>query len=179
VMNGEAAMETRTYGPIFDALAERPHKLGELLDLPEVRGSSLQPVELAAVLAATQQALPLVPDAEAADPAPARRFNTALGRRIRDEASFRDVAIASPLIGTGVSVNTAGLAAHHALATGCPPDAPLLAERVWDVLSARGETVVKDGKPVIGAAPSIALLVEKIKPVLQDTLPIWKKLKTI
>ena len=49
---GEVELARKTYEPVFDALAEAPRTIGELLDLPALRAanSTARPVELAGIL---------------------------------------------------------------------------------------------------------------------------------
>lgn len=176
---GEATLAETTYAPIFDALAESPRTVGDLLALPEVRDTTLQAIELCGVLPGSAQAMPIAPLGEATDAAPSLRYNVAVARRNRDEDPFRSIALASPLLGTGLQVNSAELSVYEGLAAGVPRDPKLLAGRVADALAARGEHVIDKDKPLHDRAEAVAFLSDKLATLLQDIVPVWERLRAI
>jgi SAM-dependent methyltransferase len=173
---GDAAMDPATYGPVFDALAERPHRIGELLDgTGASRGTTPAPVELAALLATSLQALPIVaaPDVE-----PAKRFNRSIAASFRHDEPGRRYALAAGRLGTGLLVNPIQLIVYDAVAGGRtePND---LAAHLDTVLSERGDVLSRDGQPIRSADERHAAIRENLDLVLHEFVPLWRALEMI
>jgi SAM-dependent methyltransferase len=175
---GEAELPEQTYGPIFDALSERPRTISELLDLPELRGvSRTNPVELAGMLAGAQQVLPVTDAASGyRAEATANRFNRSLARDVEHEPFNKRLALASPVLGTGIHAGVIDLAAFDALSAGRGPDVREVAHRLWKPLASRGEKLLHEGKPVEGEEESLGLLVKKVELALRAQEPVWRRL---
>ena len=79
---GEAEMSENSYKPIFEALAERPHTVGELMELPAVKAvGNAEAPEVAGILIGSAQAdIVSFPGRTSEVTERARRYNAALGR---------------------------------------------------------------------------------------------------
>jgi SAM-dependent methyltransferase len=178
---GEAQLTEGVYRPILDALAERPHTVGELMDLPPVREqSTATAAEIAGMLVGTDQALPVAKP----EPAPAetdlcRAFNRTLGRQFLYAKCNTSTGLASPLVGTGAYFDVVDVLSVLALEEGQAESPKTLARFVWQPLKARGETLVQEGRPVEGEAESLALLEGRAEAFLERGLPLLRRLKAL
>ncbi|MDB5407386.1 MAG: methylase [Rhodospirillales bacterium] len=173
---GRATLQPRTYEPVFDALAERPHTIGELLQLPQLAGAStVKAVELAGMLASTGQALPTI---TGGTPEPARRFNRRLVAGLLAGETSRRYALAVPRLATGLSAGLLQLLVLAALSAGRErPDA--VADHVHAALASRGEKMIRDGGLVEAEDECRRLVREEVGIVLRDLVPLWRKLDII
>ena len=173
---GEAKLEERLYGPVFAKLAQRPSTVGELLDLPEVKGiSTATPAELTGMLYGSWQALPLRRAVDAATQRGVLRLNSVMTQRaIADGKTSSPVAAAAT--GSGLHLGFFEVLAYERLAAGAPADADALAAAVWQQFAARGETLRSGGTPIEGEAENLAILRREFAAVLTDALPIWRQL---
>ena len=78
---GRASMEAPFYQPIAAALAERPRRVRELLELPELVGRRDNPAELIGLMVGTDQAMPVTLRPAAPDEA-GTRFNRVAARQL-------------------------------------------------------------------------------------------------
>src|ERR1700722_5954010 len=112
---GKITAREEMLNPILDALASRPHGFAELAALPAMKDKTLRQISQAAsLLIATSQAAiyPMPPPTRTASKAHA--LNRVLADAMRHGDEFH--VLASPLLGSGVSVTSAGLLAHRLLA---------------------------------------------------------------
>lgn len=174
---GEGALSPDTYNPVFDALAEEPRSIGELLDLPELRQakSSIDAVELAGVLVGTRQAEP-VRDATTSDMARARRFNNALSEHIIRGGTYRGPALASAMIGTAISQAPFQIIVCAEVAADPDATAESVADGVLARLNAVGEVLLREGKSVGDDGGLKNTLIAELRTFLADRIPLWKSL---
>jgi SAM-dependent methyltransferase len=176
---GEATLTESVYRPILDALAERPHAVGELMDLPAVRShSAATAAEIAGMLIGSDQAMPAL----GTEPAPAateacRGFNRALGRQFLFAKCNTNTGLASPLLGTGAYVDVIDVLSLLAVEEGEAATPEALAAFVWQPLKARGEKLIKEGELVEDEAENLALLRDREEAFLARGLPLLRKLK--
>lgn len=182
---GEASMEPRVYEHIFDALAKRPLTVGELLDLPEIKGrSSVTPREIVGMLVGSDQALPMlqesaVQESAAEAKAAALRFNRVSARHASNAETNSRLALAAPAFGTGLYASVFELAAYFGLLSGAGASPEDLAPLIWAPIHARGEKLIKDGQPVEDEAENLALIREQVASILRDRLPLWQRFHAI
>ena len=131
-------------------------------------------MEILGVLAGTAQVGPVID--EAPDPAAAVRINRAVAERATVEEIPRGVALAAPLVGSGLGVGTVPLLAYSAFATDRNADNHAVVDRLWAILAKRGESLVKDGKPVQGEEENRRLLYEHVQTAREKLLPLWRSL---
>jgi len=181
---GEAKISEAVYGPIFDALAERPHSLAELLDLPAVRGqTAATPAEVAGMLTGTQQTMPLPeggPDAAADADAGRRvqRFNEAAARQFLYAKSNTRTALAATVLGTGVYLNVVEMLCYLAMASGAGSTTDELAAFVWEPLKARGEKLFFKGEEFQSDEDNLNLLRDHATAFQEHMLPLLRRLGT-
>jgi SAM-dependent methyltransferase len=176
---GEARLEEKVYAPVFGALARGVMTPAELLDLESVRGkSSVTAVELVGMLVGSSQALaaPSAPSPGGARSAEA--FNRSVLQKCFGEGRT-STALASPVAASGIHVNLFEMLCYDALRSGAPESAEAIANAAWSALSGRGESLRKDGVPIVGAEENLAILRQELATVLRDSIPIWRRLGVV
>jgi hypothetical protein len=156
---GQAALDRRFFGPVVAALAERPRRVGELLELPDLPRRD-NPAEIVGMLVGTDQALPVL--APPADPDQcAVALNQAAARRFVQPGN----------IGTSMALATSG--------TGSPLPCPMLDLFVAAQL-AHNPVPEPDGWAARFAAgrpetekERLRLFIERL---LAERAPIWRSL---
>lgn len=174
--HGNAKLNEAAYRPVVAALAERPRSVGELLELPEVRRTTLQPVELVGMLAATRQAQPLLPEGAVATVGAAARFNHAVAATVREHDVPLLVGLAMPRAGSAYFLSPAEVLAFDILSND-PASRPRdIAHAVWPTVKARGDRLRRDDRPIEDDAEAEAFLAERLEKTIRDELPIWRQL---
>ncbi|NYE63759.1 SAM-dependent methyltransferase [Duganella sp. 1224] len=173
---GEVSGREDFYLAVFDALAERPHSLLELTQLPALAGQGLQTVaQIAALLTAANQAAFFFPPP--ADNPAAARLNAVLAAQTR--YSDEHQALCSPLLSSGISVSYLDrlmLAAIHQRAE-LTPDA--LARAAWQLMAPSGRRLQSDGATLQSEAENLALLQAHARDFLASRLPLWRTLRLL
>lgn len=176
---GEAEMDAAHYRPIFEALADRPRTVGELLDLPALNGARLSPVEVAGMLVGSQQALPAAATGRSDAPPPAvlafNRIQTGTAVQERRKSS----SLASGLCRSGLHISMMEALLYDGLAAGLPPDLPPLLDHALARLLGGGERLVRDGVTLQGADESRAAVADSLSWCLEHSLPVWRKLGAV
>lgn len=104
VQAGHATLEHAFYRPIVAALHERPYRVRDLINLPEVVGRRDNPAELVAILVGTNQATPVTMRSPLADD-PSARFNYLMAHQMRRlRAAGVGLALASARFGTALTI---------------------------------------------------------------------------
>ncbi|WP_422015496.1 class I SAM-dependent methyltransferase [Reyranella sp.] len=172
----EANLQPDVYGLLVEALASDGHAPKTIADL-RARGaarnvSAAHIVEGVAMLIGMDHAVP----AEAAT-AESRRRCAALNRALCERARRGDEfpCLASPVAGTGIEVSRLQQCFLLALANGAT-DAVAVARDVWAMLSAMGQSVLKDGKGLEGAEANLAELEQQAAAFQSQRLPLLKSL---
>lgn len=175
---GEAELRQDIYRPLIDALAKdgcAPRSLASLRDEPGLKSLEFgQLAEAVIILVGAGHAHPVQQEEiiERARPACAR-LNTHLCTQAlsREEVNV----LASPVIGTGVTVPRFHQMFLHAIAEGhkTPRD---WAKSAWEALSACGHLVLKDDKTLETPEENLAELESIAKTFQSDRLPILKTL---
>ncbi|MCA8931644.1 MAG: methyltransferase regulatory domain-containing protein [Rhodospirillaceae bacterium] len=143
---GEAQLNPDTYGPLLEALADGPKPIGLLCDISASKGGNrVAPVEVAGVLTACGWAVPIGPNLGTPDPQRAGRYNAAVARHVRDAMTFERLAFAVPSFRGGIPIDgfDALMMAEWLDGAHEPQD---IADRVWALVEARDENIVKDGE---------------------------------
>ena len=173
---GQATISEDVYTPVLDALAERPHTLGELIDLPALRGKpGLSMAEIAGMLTGTDQTLPLDPTAHH-EPPRAKQFNLTLGRQCLYAKTNTRIGLACSLVSTGIYATVIEALAYLGLESGLPENAAELARFVYAPIAARGENLIEKGEPITDEAQALALLTERTAGFLEHKLPLLRHL---
>ncbi len=159
------------YAPIADALADRIVPFDELAVLDAFDGKLSILLECLGLLVHSGQAVALLPPEP--DTEPAKRFNRMVVEQARAGRMYN--TLASPLARTGLGVGELGL-----LAVACVMEGTTELEKISaDALSrvkALGRVVVKDGEAVHDDDAALATLTERMRPILEKHVPIWRRL---
>jgi hypothetical protein len=174
---GELIGREDFYGPIVDRLAGGPTAFDELLALPAFGEAAVDRlVECLAVLIHSGQVLARAAPAPE-DGAPARRFN----RMVVDAARTGRLYgwLASPVARTGVRVDDFGLLTLAALFDGeaAPPEAA--ARRGLAVIAGLGRRPRDGGRALDDDGEALAFLAERMRPALEEDLPLWRSLGVV
>ncbi len=169
---GEATLHADVYGPILDGLADGPRTLREVMAATGLAGRSvMQVARTLCVLIGSGKVEPcLDEDGEAARAESARRFNTALMKRARFSSELSHLA--SPVTGGGLQVARFSQLFLLAGQEG-QSDAP---QFVWDILSAQGQRLIKEGKVIESAKANLAELKSLHDAFVAQQLPVLQQL---
>ncbi|HLG87247.1 MAG TPA: class I SAM-dependent methyltransferase [Alphaproteobacteria bacterium] len=169
---GEVKLQEAVYRPILESFAKsgyRPMSLGELARLlPNIGPDAI--IEAAAVLIGTGNAHPAQPEATVEK---VKTRCKALNREIRKRArSSGEIGfLASPVLGAGIAVNQMNQLFLTARADGkkTPED---WARATWDILSAQGRAVVREGKALATPEENLAELTSMARNFANGYLPV-------
>lgn len=176
VLSGDAELQP-VYGAIADALARRPHLVAELLDLPEIRDkSSITAGVIVGVLVGSDQAFPVLEAADAADPAPAIRLNKRLIAGAEEASPNSALGFAVPALGSGISCNLPEACVLSKIMAGEKIVDAELAEQLFRVIKANGQSVLKAGVAIDSDAESLEFLAESVRRITSELVPIWLEL---
>ena len=171
---GKGDLRRETYGAAVDALAERPRTVEELINLPTMPASHrMSPLELAGILAGTQQAAPVVDGVAPFDQVAADRLTVALASLFAEAHLTDPVAIGIAALGSGLRVSLIEFALHRSLLTRGIVDLDAVAAEVYDSITARGVHVLKEGQPIEGRDESLAHLRDLARAAAPRMQPIW------
>lgn len=163
----------QVYGPICDALAQRPHTLAELVALPALASMSFENVvQTAALLTASGQAA-LYRASPASDSS--RRMNLAVANQTvhGDESN----ALCSTLMGTAIGAGYFEQIVYGLLARiNGEVELEVLVQGVWQVMQTQGRRMVREGLTLETPEDNLAELRLRIAGIVQDTLPRWRQL---
>jgi SAM-dependent methyltransferase len=173
---GAAKLNEAAYRPIVEALAEGPRSVGELLGLPELRRTSLRPVELVGMLVASRQVQPLLPEDAIAATSAAARVNRTIAATVREHEVPLLVGLAMPRTGSAYFLSPAETLAYGILMDNPAARPEELARAAWPLVKARGDRLRQDGRPVEEDAEAEAFLAERFAKMVHDGLPIWRQL---
>jgi SAM-dependent methyltransferase len=170
VINGNPDL----YGPIADRLAQGPASFGDLIALPTFGESGIAALtECLMLLVHSGQVLPVLPPTDV-DTAPARRFNHMVVDQARAGRVFDNLA--SPVTRTGIPVTDFGLLSLMALFDGSGEDPPTAAEHGLAILKRLGRRPHKDRRPIEDDGAAVAFLAEHMTPVIEESIPLWRRL---
>ncbi|QCG96609.1 methyltransferase domain-containing protein [Azospirillum sp. TSA2s] len=169
---GEATLEAKHYEPIFDALADGPRRIGELIDLPEVRraGGNLSAVEIAGMLTGSNQAIPVPNPPERVTPLPGvLAHNRAAANELATSEGRKSSAFAASIGGAGLHVSTMEALLYDGLCEGVPETLDALVGHAMRRLAA----------PENADDASRKAIADSMDWCLRNSLPVWRKLGVI
>jgi hypothetical protein len=108
------------------------------------------------------------------DTEPARRFNRVVIDNFRAGRIYRNLA--SPVAGTGISASEFHLLALAAVLDGCGDEVPTAAKYSLAFLKRCGRLPMRDGTLIENDNEGIAFLEQQLQPILDDLVPIWRRL---
>ena len=169
---GEVSLQPDSYEPVLDKFASGPATLRQLLEDKTVLALGWGKVRQAlSMLVGTVQLQPCLPAQDEAKRAQrTKAFNAAVMRRA--EWSNQLGFLASPVTGGGLPVDRFEQIFLSTLSQkGLDP-----AERAWAQLSAQGQAIIKDGKPLATPEENLAELRSRVATFTETRLPILKQL---
>jgi hypothetical protein len=104
----------------------------------------------------------------------AQRFNRMVVDHAR--AGRLNGHLAAPLARTGVPVNELGLLALAAVFDAKAADPTAAARHGLSILAASGRRPLKENRPIDDDGEAIAFLAERMTPLLQEQMPVWRRL---
>jgi hypothetical protein len=168
---GRVTLNEAAYRRIFDVLAEGPRSIAEL---EQAAGGAVSPAELAGVLCMTRQGT-LVVDEAAVDASAPRALNRFIAADLLELRDDRPVYVAAPVIGGGLPLVPLEFLVFRALIDGMSGRADIVAW-VARALAARGERMIRDGKPIEDEAENLRVLGEVVETIVTGTVPVWRRL---
>jgi Predicted methyltransferase regulatory domain len=167
----EVTGHERLHTPIVDLLQHKIASFEELLALQAFgEGQVALLLDCLALLIYSGQVLPVT---TAADPTPAQRFNRMVIDSARSGRFF--FHLASPIARTGIPVGDVGLLALAALHDG-QQEYRGAAQHALRILKDIGRRLMKDGRLIEDDGEATTFLADSIKPVLEESVPIWRRL---
>ena len=182
---GEARFKSEVYGPVLQALADHaPHTLREVTQSAAKEGLDAATVEQAIiVLAGSGRLTSVAHDTDAARASEAaRRLNAELLQRQLDAGGLD--YLVSPVQGGGFPVGALDqlfLAAMQQPGMSKPgvDHSADWARWVWQVMEARNQRVMKEGKALETAEEALAALTAQAAVFGRDSLPILRALRIV
>lgn len=175
---GQAELHAKFYAPAFKALTESVRSIGDVLDLPEVAGTTVTPQEALGMTVGSRQVLPVPNDITARGLERVRAFNLA-HLHVCSEEGRAIMALAGAAIGAGVTIRLFEMLAYEALATGTAADVESVSQAIVALLRRRGDKLRREGKDIEDPAETLALLRTNMADVLENALPMWRRIGAI
>jgi hypothetical protein len=176
---GEVNLQKAVYGPILDALSDYQAKtLGELEQLLRNKGVNFAQIVQAAIILCGTHAI--APAQDSSEIAKAKKSTEKLNRAIMVKSrSTNELGyLASPVIGGGVTVGRFEQLSCLAITEGKKKPEEW-AQFVWNILTAQGQELLKDGKVLKTPEENLAELNMQANDFAQKQLPILKALQVI
>ena len=133
----------------------------------------MSPVELVGILVGTRQAAPVVDGVAPFDQATADRLTMALASLFAEARPSASVAIGIAMLGSGLRVGMIEFAVHRNLLARGIVDIDAVAAEVYDSITARGASVLMEGKPIDGRDESLAYLRDLVREITVRLRPVW------
>lgn len=176
-MVGEVTMTEKIYVPILDSLADnKPKLLGQVEQLVAEKGINLhQLLQAAALLTAAGNLSPVQDEATAAR---MRKRTDKLNLHLVNKSrhSVDNAYLASPMTGGGIAVDRISQLFLLAIFQG-RKQAPEWVQFVWQVLSAQGHKLIKEGKTLDTLEENMAELTALAEKFSKKQLPMLKALQ--
>jgi SAM-dependent methyltransferase len=174
---GEAELPEATFGPMMDALEERPRKVGDLLDLAASKAERGTPAaEVIAILMSSKQAFPLKDDVGAGDQAIADRLNRVLLDQVEAFDPNSQIGLAVADLGGGLSCSFVDALVLRVAISGADNVVERAAAEALRLTVSRGDRVLRDGKAVENEEEALEIVRNKVRQVTATKLPVWQKL---
>ena len=176
---GESTMSEGVYGPILDLLADyKARSLGEIEQALKDKGLSRAQLLQAAMVLVGMGHLAAVQDEPVI--AAAQKQTQALNRHLMVKArSHNDISyLASPVTGGGVLVGRIPQLFALAITQGHKQPADWV-KFAWQILSAQGQSLLKEGKPLPTPEANQAELGEQAQAFAEKQLPLLRALRVI
>jgi SAM-dependent methyltransferase len=173
---GEAEFSPATFGPVADALAERPRKVGELLDLVGSKTDRAMPAgELVVTLLGSKQAVRLKDGGGVADQAAADRLNRVLLDRTETFDPNSEIGLAIASLGSGLKCNFSEAIVLRAGRLGADGIYERAAADAMRVIASRGERVLNDGKAVETEGEALDIVRNRVREITAERIAVWHR----
>ncbi len=174
---GQIAVEERVFEPVFDALAQGPKTLADLLAVAGTEEKTgAKAVEIAGLIIGSEQGAAALPAAAEPPAERIRRLNAALARRAADQPIGRMGALAAAALGGGVPATGLEMRAWLGLDDGLGEDPAALARSIWAPLAAEGERLIKNGTVLETEEEALTTLRSDMAEILARRCPVWRRL---
>jgi SAM-dependent methyltransferase len=171
---GELTLKPELHGAVMDVLERKQASFDEMLALPAFRaGGADMLVDCLALLVHSGHVLALAKHHDV-DMRPAQRFNRMIVERARGGRLYGHLA--SPVAGTGVPVDEFGLLALAAVFDAQAADPVAAARHALSILAASDRKPLKENRPIDDDGEAVAYLAERMTPMLQEQMPVWRRL---
>jgi len=174
---GEATMSEAVYNPVLDLLADhKPRTLGQIEQAVKDKGVTFAQLTQAAMVLTGAGHLAAVQDDALA--AKAKKHTDKLNAHLISKArGSSDISyLASPVTGGGVTAGRFQQLFLLGMSQGKKQPADL-AVQVWQILSAQGQKIIKEGKVLETAEENLAELTGQAATFAEKQLPILKALQ--
>jgi SAM-dependent methyltransferase len=173
---GEAEFSPTTFGPVVDALAERPRKVGELLDLVGSKTDRAMPAgEIVVTLLGSKQAVLVKEGGGSADQAAADRLNRILLDRTEAFDPNSEIGLAVASIGSGLRCNFSEALVLRAARRGADGVYDRAAAEALQVIAARGERVLTEGKAAETESEALDTVRNRVREITAERIAIWHR----
>jgi trans-aconitate methyltransferase len=172
---GEVEGQPDLYGPLADALCQRPHSVREIAALPPFAGKPLaMALQAISLLMAGGHAHPMISDGKGKAGDAARKLNKVITEKLRDGEILNFVA--APAIGSALPVSFPELVVLHGLQQNENASAAQLTELGLVVMQETGQRMLKDGKVLEQVEDNREEFAGHVERTLAGKKPIWKLL---
>ncbi len=172
---GEVQGHSELYGPLADAICNRPHIVREIAALPPFAGKPFAvPLQALNFLIGAGYASPLVSDGKGKAGEAARRLNRVIVERMKQGELLSFVA--APAIGSALPVGLPELVVLSGLMDNAKVTAQQLVDHGWSIMLQTGQRMIRDGKPILEEEGNRAELSRVIEKVITDKKPVWQLL---
>ncbi len=174
---GKAGLEPGLFGPLFEALSRGPHRIADLLKLPDIRTREPpKAVEVAGMLVGSRQVIPVVGSADGPGRAACMAFNRMMIDHVDFSPGIAAKALASPVTGSGHHLQIFELFACAALMDGVPASVPELVDHIWTRMLRTGDRLRRDGVEIEDEAETRGILKTEMESVVNVVVPVWRQL---
>lgn len=169
----------KLYEAICDALAIRPHRLGELVLLPSLQGQGILNIMQAIVLLSSSgQVLAYLQSPGQVDVESAHMMNAALVAQMRYDDDHQ--VLCSPLAGNGIHTDLFERLVFSALLhTGHDVNLDDLTQETWIRMCAIGRHMTREGIALSSDKDNLAELRPIVEKILTDKVPLWRNLEML
>jgi SAM-dependent methyltransferase len=174
---GQLKLDEAIYSPIIKQLSDhKPSTIGEIAQVLAGSGPTPLQLQVALMTLAEKGDLAQVRDEAALGKAKAQtdKLNLYMLTKARSIGELQ--YLASPVIGGGIAVPRMHQLFLLARAEGCKTPKEWV-EAVWQLLSAQGETIQKDGRPLEATEQQMAHLSAEAEEFATERLPILQALQ--
>lgn len=176
--SGRSQLAPQLYGPLLDALADRPLTLGELCELPVLRQRTLAQAlpAIRALVSVGHAAAGLPGPRPATGDEAARRLNSLLCREAQWPGLQEINYLAAPVIGGAIGADALARCFGHWCAQGGEATAEACARHAAGLMQSLGLSLNRQGEPLSSPEALQAGLLARAAAWLAQERPLWMRL---